>query len=92
MKAAATIGRIASSRKSFSVNSSATAAQAPTAAPRVKVTATATASAGSTINAHMRSLTSNSTRATATPMTIISRPEYVIQWPSVPCGRWPRLS
>ncbi len=55
-KIAATIGSTASSRKSFSEKSSAAAAQAPTAALRVKVSSTATASAGMTSAAHIRSL------------------------------------
>jgi len=77
-KTAVTIGRIASSRKSFSENSTAAAAHAPTVALRVNVTTIATASAGITAAAQIRSLLPNSTRASAVQSTSISSPEYVM--------------
>ena len=78
MNIAATIGRMANSRKSFSANSSATAAHAPTAALRVKVSATATAERRHHQRRPRPIARANSTRAIATPMTSISRPEYVM--------------
>ena len=74
-KIAATTGRTASSRKSFSENSSAAAAQAPTQALREKVSATATTSAGMTSAAQVRSLRPKRMRASAAPITSISSPE-----------------
>jgi len=68
-------GRIASSRKSFRMKSSATASTTPTHALRVNVSAMATASAGMTMAAHVPCLTSKSSRATAAQITSTSRPE-----------------
>ena len=49
------------------------------------------ACAGIISSGHIRSFENNS-RAAAAQVTSIRRPEYVIQWPSEPCGRRPRLS
>ena len=72
---AASIGRIASNRKSLSASNSAAAAHVPTHAFRDSETATATVSAGMTTAAHVRSRSPNRTRARATPITSISTPE-----------------
>ena len=75
---AAMTGSTATRRKSRSAKSSATAAHTPTSALRVNVSATANASAGITSADHKRPDVPNSSRATATAIAIISRPENVM--------------
>ena len=74
-KIAATSGRTASSRKSLSKSSSATAAMTPIQALRDCVSEIATSSAGMTSTAHIRSRRPKRILASAMPMTSISRPE-----------------
>ncbi len=75
---AAATGSSASSRKSFSVSSTAAPAQTPTHAVRVDDSATASTSAGITSAAHRRSPRPNRIFEMAMPMTSISSPEYVM--------------
>ena len=66
--------------------------QAPIQALRVNVNASAISSAGITSAAQVRLCVANMIRANAAHTTSITRPEYVMFRPSIPCGRRPRLS